>query len=54
MITYLNDCKTPNLGERMGCDIGMDCGNILLGGCRLLRRKEKYKYIIQMLNFFCY
>ena len=49
---YLNDCNTPNFGERIGCEIGIDCGNILLGGCRLLqgiimirKRTLSFKYI---------
>lgn len=43
---YLSDCKTPNFGDRIGCEIGMDWGNILLGGCRLLKSEKSYIYMI--------
>lgn len=52
--SYLNDCKTPNLGDRIGCEMGMDWGNILLGGCRLLQKEEKnihiFKWICESKN----
>lgn len=34
-----NEGNTPNFGERTGKLIGIDGGNIRLGGCRTLKKK---------------
>lgn len=36
-----NEGNTPNFGERTGKLIGIDGGNIRLGGCRILVNKNK-------------
>lgn len=39
-----NEGNTPNFGERTGKLIGIDGGNILLGGCRTLEYYDKIIY----------
>lgn len=47
-----NEGNTPNLGERTGKLIGIDGGNIRLGGCRTLININTIENILKIYRIF--